>query len=137
MRSQFAHHQSAPRTSSLDRIELADASALAEAAAAPGRAGAGALAATHLALGPGEPAATPHDDRAARGPAGPSGTPSIVAFALAPLLAPLAGGPLTPGELLATWRDVPPARRRALLGWLLAARMVHAVRPSAPRADDR
>jgi flavin-dependent dehydrogenase len=44
--------------------------------------------------------------------------------AVAPLLAPLQTAPLTPRGLLATWRDVPPARHRALLGWLLEAGIV-------------
>jgi len=47
--------------------------------------------------------------------------------AVAPLLAPLVSRPQTPGELLATWREVPAARHRELLAWLLRARIVHPV----------
>ena len=47
--------------------------------------------------------------------------------AIAPLLAPLVARAMTPGELVATWRDVPAARHRELLAWLLRARIVHPV----------
>jgi hypothetical protein len=47
--------------------------------------------------------------------------------AIAPLLAPLVSRAMTPGELVATWRDVPAARHRELLAWLLRARLVHPV----------
>ena len=51
----------------------------------------------------------------------------VAGIAVAPLLAPLVSRPMTPGELLATWRDVPAARHRELLAWLLRARIVHPV----------
>jgi len=51
----------------------------------------------------------------------------IAGVAIAPLVAPLVARPMTPVELLATWRHVPPGRHRELLDWLLRERIVQPV----------
>src|SRR5262249_48139871 len=48
----------------------------------------------------------------------------VAGVAVAPLVAPLVTRPMTPVELTATWRHVPPGRRRELLDWLLRERIV-------------
>jgi len=53
----------------------------------------------------------------------------IAGVAIAPLVAPLVTRPMTPVELLATWRHVPPGRHRELLDWLLRERIVQPVAP--------
>lgn len=50
-------------------------------------------------------------------------------IAIAPLVAPLVTRPMTPAELIATWRDVTAERQRALLDWLLRE---HILRPIGP-----
>jgi flavin-dependent dehydrogenase len=51
----------------------------------------------------------------------------IAGVAIAPLVAPLVTRPMTPGELVATWRHVPPARHQELLEWLLREQIVRPV----------
>jgi len=51
----------------------------------------------------------------------------VAGVAIAPLVAPLVTRPMTPVELLATWRHVPPGRHRELLDWLLRERIVQPV----------
>jgi flavin-dependent dehydrogenase len=53
----------------------------------------------------------------------------VAGVAIAPLVAPLVSRPMTPVELLATWRHVPPGRHRELLDWLLRERIVQPVAP--------
>jgi hypothetical protein len=51
----------------------------------------------------------------------------IAGVAVAPLVAPLVGRPMTTGELTATWRHVPPARHLELLDYLVRERIVRPV----------
>jgi flavin-dependent dehydrogenase len=51
----------------------------------------------------------------------------IAGVAVAPLVAPLVGRPMTTGELTATWHHVPPARHRELLDYLVRERIVRPV----------
>jgi flavin-dependent dehydrogenase len=51
----------------------------------------------------------------------------VAGVAIAPLVAPLVTRPMTPGELIATWRHVPAARHQELLDWLLRERIVRPV----------